>query len=48
MRENILFGLDYDEAFYKEVVHACCLESDFEILPHGDLSEIGESGVNIS
>ncbi len=48
LRENILFGLDYDEAFYKEVVHACCLASDFEILPDGDLSEIGESGVNIS
>jgi ABC-type multidrug transport system fused ATPase/permease subunit len=48
LRENILFGLEYDEEFYESVVDACSLRSDFMVLPQGDLSEIGESGTNMS
>jgi ABC-type bacteriocin/lantibiotic exporter with double-glycine peptidase domain len=29
-------------------VIACCLESDFEILTSGDLTEVGERGINLS
>ncbi|OMJ08510.1 Metal resistance protein YCF1 [Smittium culicis] len=47
-RENILFGLDYDEEFYNKVVYACSLVHDFSLLPNGDKSEIGEKGVNLS
>ncbi|KAJ3017159.1 UNVERIFIED_CONTAM: hypothetical protein HDU68_011823 [Siphonaria sp. JEL0065] len=48
VKENILFGKKYDSAKYERVVAACCLSHDFGILPHGDLSEIGEKGINLS
>ncbi len=47
-KENILFGLDYDEQFYNEVVYACSLESDLQILPAGEKTEIGERGITLS
>ena len=47
-RENILFGCSYDPIRYNQVLHACCLESDIQSLPSGDLTEIGERGVTLS
>jgi ATP-binding cassette, subfamily C (CFTR/MRP), member 1 len=37
-----------DEKRYVTTVKACCLERDFEILQSGDLTEIGERGINLS
>ncbi|KAH8823225.1 multidrug resistance-associated ABC transporter [Flagelloscypha sp. PMI_526] len=48
LRDNILFGQPYDPTRYREVLQACCLEPDLEILPNGDMTEIGEKGVNLS
>lgn len=48
VRENILFGRDFDEVRYKEVIHAAALEPDFEIFPNGDATDIGERGITIS
>ncbi|KAM5179454.1 ATP-binding cassette sub-family C member 5-like [Mantella aurantiaca] len=48
LRENILFGEDYEEQQYQKTLEACCLYPDIESLPNGDLSEIGERGVNLS
>ena len=42
VRDNILFGKPYNEAKYKHVIHVCALETDLEILPAGDMTEIGE------
>jgi ABC-type multidrug transport system fused ATPase/permease subunit len=48
VRENILFGREYNEARYRRVLHACALEPDLEQLPGGDETEIGEKGINLS
>jgi ABC-type multidrug transport system fused ATPase/permease subunit len=44
VRENILFGLPYDEGKYQRVIKACQLEHDLNILSDGDYTEIGERG----
>ncbi|KAF9436471.1 hypothetical protein BGZ76_003902 [Entomortierella beljakovae] len=48
LKDNILFGNDYDEERYKQVVFACALVSDIATLPAGDMTEIGERGINLS
>ncbi|CAH2322284.1 canalicular multispecific organic anion transporter 1 [Pelobates cultripes] len=42
LKNNILFGAKYDDKRYKSVLEACALLPDLEMLPGGDLSEIGE------
>lgn len=42
VRENILFGKNFDQKFYNQVIESCALVSDFQILQGGDLTEIGE------
>jgi len=48
IRENILFGQEYDELFYKEVIKACGLDQDLKQLDHGDQTLVGERGVTLS
>ncbi|EAW25211.1 ATP-binding cassette transporter YOR1 [Aspergillus fischeri NRRL 181] len=48
VRENILFGSDYDEEFYDRVIDACALRADLDIFPNGDQTEIGERGITVS
>lgn len=48
VRENILFGKEMDKGWYNEVVDACALRPDLEMLPNGDLTEIGERGITVS
>ena len=48
VKENILFGKDYDRRWYESVVDACALLPDLEMLPNGDLTEIGERGITVS
>ena len=45
---NITFCSDEDDEKYNKVVDACSLRTDFEILPAGDQTEIGEKGINLS
>ena len=48
VRDNILFGLPYDEDKYQRVLKVCQLMHDLDMLEGGDLTEIGEKGVNLS
>ena len=48
LKENVLFESPYDEQRYKDALRYSSLESDIKILPHGDQTEIGEKGVNLS
>ncbi|XP_033895559.3 ATP-binding cassette sub-family C member 5-like isoform X1 [Acipenser ruthenus] len=48
LRDNILFGKEYEEDRYNTVLSACCLRTDLAILPNGDLTEVGERGANLS
>ncbi|MCJ1261370.1 hypothetical protein MMC22_001234 [Lobaria immixta] len=46
--ENLLFGKEYNRNWYDDVVDACALRPDLEMLPHSDQTEIGERGITIS
>ncbi|XP_049916464.1 ATP-binding cassette sub-family C member 3 isoform X3 [Epinephelus moara] len=48
LRDNILFGNPYNEQKYRCVLEACALTPDLEVLPGGDMTEIGEKGINLS
>ncbi|KAJ8606602.1 hypothetical protein MRB53_040831 [Persea americana] len=48
IRNNILFSNEYDSSRYEQVIKACALTRDFEILEHGDGTEIGEKGITLS
>ncbi|ESO03679.1 hypothetical protein HELRODRAFT_157076 [Helobdella robusta] len=48
LKANILFGKEFDEERYNKVIEACALRQDLEILPGGDMTEIGERGINLS
>ena len=48
LKNNVLFGLDYNEAKFKRVVELACLSEDLLQLVKGAETLIGERGVNIS
>ncbi|XP_078254928.1 ATP-binding cassette sub-family C member 10 [Rhinoraja longicauda] len=48
IRENILFGNPFDAQRYQEVIEICALSEDLEVLPNGDQTSVGESGVTLS
>jgi ABC-type multidrug transport system fused ATPase/permease subunit len=47
VRNNILFGLPYEEERYQKVLQVCQLTHDLEMLEDGDMTEIGEKGINL-
>uniref|UniRef100_A0AAQ5YM07 Cystic fibrosis transmembrane conductance regulator n=1 Tax=Amphiprion ocellaris TaxID=80972 RepID=A0AAQ5YM07_AMPOC len=48
IRDNILFGLTYDEYRYTSIIKACQLEEDFALLPEKDKTLLIEGGVTLS
>eukprot|EP01029_Cantina_marsupialis_P002873 TRINITY_DN1275_c0_g1_i4.p1 TRINITY_DN1275_c0_g1~~TRINITY_DN1275_c0_g1_i4.p1 ORF type:complete len:1316 (+),score=553.55 TRINITY_DN1275_c0_g1_i4:63-4010(+) len=48
VRNNILFGEEYDENRYLTALKVAQLKSDLDLLPAGDETEIGERGINLS
>ncbi|KAJ7370579.1 hypothetical protein OS493_031314, partial [Desmophyllum pertusum] len=48
VRENILFGLPFNEDNFKHVVDICGLTKDLMDFTNGDLTEIGQRGATLS
>ena len=48
VRNNILFYLPFDSKRYYKILDICELNPDLDILIGGDMTEIGEKGINLS
>ena len=48
IKENIIFASPYDKLRYRNVISACALERDLEILDAGDATLVGEKGISLS
>ncbi|KAF9932404.1 hypothetical protein FBU30_008256 [Linnemannia zychae] len=48
LRDNILFGAQFDQQRYDCILESCGLLPDIRMLPGGDATEIGERGINLS
>ncbi|ERE87631.1 cystic fibrosis transmembrane conductance regulator [Cricetulus griseus] len=48
IKENIIFGVSYDEYRYKSIVSACQLEKDISKFAEKDNTILGEGGVTLS
>ncbi|KAH6850602.1 hypothetical protein B0I37DRAFT_117336 [Chaetomium sp. MPI-CAGE-AT-0009] len=48
IKDNILFSAPLDEQRYRDVIVACALERDLEILDNGDETLVGEKGITLS
>ncbi|XP_067129909.1 ATP-binding cassette sub-family C member 4-like [Centruroides vittatus] len=48
IKENILFGEEYQEDKYTKILHITALEKDISLFPKGDLTIVGERGVIMS
>ena len=48
IKENILFGQVYEESKNKRIINVCALKEDFQRLPDGDQTVVGERGEVLS
>jgi ATP-binding cassette subfamily C (CFTR/MRP) protein 1 len=48
LRQNVIFTNEYNENYYNKVIKSCALEPDLKIFAAGDMTEIGEKGINLS
>ncbi|KAH9421088.1 Multidrug resistance-associated protein 4 [Dermatophagoides pteronyssinus] len=48
VRNNILFGMPFDQKHYDQVIKVCALERDLTLMPFGDRTLVGEKGVSLS
>lgn len=48
VRENICFGRPFEEERYWEAVRDASLDQDLDMLPNGDMTEVGEKGISLS
>jgi len=48
IRDNIVFGKPFDIKWYNEVIGACALLQDFDLLPHGDKTLAADKGSTLS
>ncbi|XP_077981024.1 ATP-binding cassette sub-family C member 4-like [Glandiceps talaboti] len=48
LRDNITFGRDFDSEAYDLTLEACALTTDLVSFPRGDMTQVGERGINLS
>ncbi|KAK5657119.1 hypothetical protein OQA88_3647 [Cercophora sp. LCS_1] len=48
IKDNITFGLPFDEERYNKTIDVCALTKDLEMLSDGENTEIGANGINLS
>ena len=48
IKDNVLFGLPFDEERYTKTVEVCALKKDLAMLTDGENTEIGMNGINLS
>ncbi|KNC82173.1 hypothetical protein SARC_05531 [Sphaeroforma arctica JP610] len=48
LKDNVVFGKDFNQERYDQTIESCALRRDLEILSGGDQVEIGERGINLS
>jgi len=48
VKDNIIFGLPYDEIKFRNIVKVCQLIDDLKNLSAGENTEVGERGINLS
>eukprot|EP00931_Biecheleriopsis_adriatica_P003934 TRINITY_DN105681_c0_g1_i1.p1 TRINITY_DN105681_c0_g1~~TRINITY_DN105681_c0_g1_i1.p1 ORF type:complete len:1256 (+),score=180.53 TRINITY_DN105681_c0_g1_i1:27-3794(+) len=48
LRDNVVFKQAFDDERFQSALHAAALYTDLEMLPAGDMTEIGEKGVTLS
>ncbi|GFT55310.1 hypothetical protein NPIL_228742 [Nephila pilipes] len=48
VKQNVIFGSNFDENKYKTVLNVCALDKDIELFPYGDQTAVGERGVSLS
>ncbi|KAF3987485.1 hypothetical protein FT663_03888 [Candidozyma haemuli var. vulneris] len=48
VKENILFGHEFDPEYYQKTIEACQLLPDLKVLPDNDDTQVGEKGISLS
>lgn len=48
VRDNVLFGKAMDKSLYEDVLDGCALNQDISMWVDGDLTVVGERGMNLS
>ena len=48
IQKNVIGFAQLDPEWYHSVLHACALDEEVSLLPHGDQTMIGSNGMNLS